>query len=261
MNHYQILEIPQTASPSEVKKAYRRLAKKYHPDLNPSLEASRKIRLINDAWEILSDSTSRNLYDLYLNGVPVKTVLDEVTPQQKYRAEYLQKRKKAQEERIRQQIHYKQKFYRYFRWVNIICFVASLIYTIDYYFDSEVYHFSIDKIVQARNYTTYVQFQNGYSVRTSQELYSAYQASTSKRLSIHISAILQIPREVRIIGSNKRYHISDTFYVFNNAFSIIMFICSMIVVGNKTYTDVRLTFGLLSCMTLLWVLLFTIPYL
>ncbi len=50
---YKILGLPSTASKAEVKKAYRRLAKKYHPDLNPSKEAEQKFILINKAYEAI----------------------------------------------------------------------------------------------------------------------------------------------------------------------------------------------------------------
>ncbi|XP_076234580.1 dnaJ homolog subfamily C member 5 isoform X2 [Calliopsis andreniformis] len=63
---YQILEIPKTATPEEIKKAYRKLALKYHPDKNPNNpEAAEKFKEINRAHAILTDLTKRNIYDNY----------------------------------------------------------------------------------------------------------------------------------------------------------------------------------------------------
>ncbi|MBD3881763.1 J domain-containing protein [Phormidium tenue FACHB-886] len=64
--HYDILEVSPTASQSEIKQAYRRLAKRFHPDV--SREASHdRITQINAAYEILSDPRQRQSYDQQLN--------------------------------------------------------------------------------------------------------------------------------------------------------------------------------------------------
>ncbi|MCE7945979.1 MAG: molecular chaperone DnaJ [Chloroflexi bacterium CFX4] len=62
---YEILGVARNASPEEVKKAYRRLAKQYHPDANQGTEAEERIREINAAYAILSDPEKRARYDRY----------------------------------------------------------------------------------------------------------------------------------------------------------------------------------------------------
>ncbi|XP_034939837.1 dnaJ homolog subfamily C member 5-like isoform X2 [Chelonus insularis] len=63
---YQLLELPKTATPEEIKKTYRKLALKYHPDKNPNNpEAAEKFKEINRAHAILTDLTKRNIYDNY----------------------------------------------------------------------------------------------------------------------------------------------------------------------------------------------------
>lgn len=65
-NYYDILGVSKTASDDEIKKAYRSLAKKYHPDLNPGdAQAAEKLKEVNQAYEILSDKTKRANYDNY----------------------------------------------------------------------------------------------------------------------------------------------------------------------------------------------------
>lgn len=67
-NYYDILGINKNASDDEIKKAYRNLAKKYHPDLNPgNAEAAEKLKEVNQAFSVLSDKTKKQNYDTYGN--------------------------------------------------------------------------------------------------------------------------------------------------------------------------------------------------
>ncbi len=64
IDYYKILGIAKSASAADIKKAYRKLARKYHPDLNPSdKEAERKFKEINEANEVLSNPENRKKYD------------------------------------------------------------------------------------------------------------------------------------------------------------------------------------------------------
>lgn len=66
IDYYKILELDKSATEADIKKAYRRLARKYHPDVNPNDEgAKKKFQQINEANEVLSDPTNRKKYDQY----------------------------------------------------------------------------------------------------------------------------------------------------------------------------------------------------
>ncbi len=66
VDYYKILEVPKNASESDIKKAFRKLARKYHPDLNASDQtAKKKFQQVNEANEVLSDPEKRKKYDAY----------------------------------------------------------------------------------------------------------------------------------------------------------------------------------------------------
>lgn len=74
MNHYEILEVKKTASQGEIREAYKKLVKKYHPDLyqGDKIFAEKKTQAINVAYDILSNPKTRSQYD------------DEITPKPTY---------------------------------------------------------------------------------------------------------------------------------------------------------------------------------
>jgi len=66
LDFYYILGVKRDAHPEEIKRKYRELAKKYHPDLNPSKDAEEQIKLINISYTVLSDPDKRRKYDFML---------------------------------------------------------------------------------------------------------------------------------------------------------------------------------------------------
>src|SRR5918999_4295034 len=64
-DYYEILGVPRTAGDGEIKKAFRRLAREVHPDISDAPDAEERFRAVAEAYEVLSKSETRELYDRY----------------------------------------------------------------------------------------------------------------------------------------------------------------------------------------------------
>lgn len=85
-DYYKILGVNKDATPDDIRKAYRKLARKYHPDVNKDPEAETRFKEIGEAYEVLKDPEKRKLYDQY--GADWKAGKQQEEYQQQYRQQY-----------------------------------------------------------------------------------------------------------------------------------------------------------------------------
>lgn len=143
-NYYEILEVDKNASQEVIEKAYKVLAKKYHPDLQQGAqkqEYAEKMKIINDAYEVLSDKLKREEYNQKLNRVGNPPNYQEADVQEIRNSEH--------------KIKYKHDFKYYLKmlgFLGITFFVCFLIYQIpvvkqyfqNLYNDNIIFHSIVD---------------------------------------------------------------------------------------------------------------------
>ena len=64
-DYYEVIGVDRNATADEIRKAYRRLARKYHPDVNKSEDAATRFAEMQEAYEVLSDAEKRKAYDRF----------------------------------------------------------------------------------------------------------------------------------------------------------------------------------------------------
>ncbi|HEY9738505.1 MAG TPA: DnaJ domain-containing protein [Trichocoleus sp.] len=99
--HYQILDVAETATQAEIKQAYRRLAKQFHPDSQTEHSGHERITRLNEAYEVLGDPEQRTRYDQQRHGYyPVKTAAESAADRNQrsadVQAQYRRQRQAAQ---------------------------------------------------------------------------------------------------------------------------------------------------------------------
>lgn len=88
IDYYKIMEVSKTATSEEIKKQYRKLARKYHPDVSKEPDAEKKFKALAEAYEVLQDPEKRKLYDQY--GSDWKTGKQQEEYQKQYTDQYQQ---------------------------------------------------------------------------------------------------------------------------------------------------------------------------
>ena len=260
--YYQILEISQDAAYDEVKRAYRRLVKIYHPDLNPSKDAAIRIQLITEAYEVLADPSKRQTYDWsLLQNLPYENKIDEapqpeLDEREVFKQEYVRWKRRKDQESWEHLFKIKLTFYKYQRYMAVVFLGFGLLFSIDHYVSQKDGPYEVANVALNRFGTTTVVLGNrGYIVSSSlhQDLNGIkpnegylYRSFIFKRLA-YVSVDL-----------GDRYPLYDSLYIFHNFFAFLIIFISLLMIKIRKYQDWLLTLGLVPGFLLAFLFLMTL---
>ncbi len=249
-NYYTILGINQDASTQDIKKAYRSLAKIYHPDINSSSEAQQMILLVREAYDVLIDPYQRNLYDLSLEmHVSFEQVQQEqeVSAAEKKRREYKQRKAKEDREYYEKVLRFRVNFYQFQRYASIFFIIISFVFSLDYFIHNRHRDISIEK-VKTNHYGDAYFVDAGKTIATDKSFMDIFNES-EPNVRIFYSYIFDFP--VYMYYQDIRYEIKGNLYFFDNMFSYLMIIISILLLIEKKYKDWALTLGIVPWFFLL----------
>jgi hypothetical protein len=128
---YAILGVSPHASDVEIKKAFRKLAVKYHPDKNPSPSAHQLFQEINEAYDILGDREKRSLYDARREN-PFAEILQEPPPPRHRDPAYGRTRPPRAKPEPPETFVLMRDNLKYVMWISRICLLVSTLFFLDY---------------------------------------------------------------------------------------------------------------------------------
>lgn len=140
MNPYTILGVSSSATDQEIKRAYRALVKRYHPDRRTSESSHEQIVLINQAYDILSDPERRAQYDrgyASMNYAPVQ----QEDPMEAYKREYKRKRREREKKEREEELVRKKAIYRVLRGLHFVVLVLGVWLIVNDWLTEETWYF------------------------------------------------------------------------------------------------------------------------
>jgi hypothetical protein len=184
MDPYHVLGVSRDASTDDIRKAYRALMKKYHPDINASGDAIRMTTMINEAYDLLTDPEKRSAYNNRIFAFDLSDLKED--PDEVYKRESTARNAEQAREKAKKKAERELKLYQVLR---ILCYpilIFSFVVIVDYYLpvqvdvDIPVYgyqnRFAADSYIKTAH----------YEFRVPDHLHGAYDFGAEKKKPLYI---------------------------------------------------------------------------
>ena len=264
MNPYEILGVLPHATNAEIKSAYRRLVKQFHPDVNKS-EDQVRIKQLNEAYDILSDPVRKAAFD---GGGTTVTVEYQEDPREAYRREYInRKREEARKKKVetnRKLVKFEASMKLVYKVIWFLTFpilAFALLPVIDRYLPQVEYHEVAESGWQKRlggnrlrpsrrgELVSFMKTKH-FIIAVPDEIHVNYDyyATTKETLVISVSPIFDIPSTVSL-NHNGAYRTADIEKtIFSNRFKVhyLLLLTSLFMVFRKEYSELNFCLCFLS---------------
>lgn len=248
-NYYEILGVRDQATHGEIKRAYRKLVKIYHPDINTAPEAMIRIVEITTAYDVLSDPFSKANYDLaYFEGVSAGyTQSQTISEEELARRAYKRQRAAEEQESIARMHNIKTAFYRFQR---LSCFgflVVSILFTIDYFFKPNYETFPVRSIVlekgERNQFVSIINTSSGEVIEAKRGVFDHFDKYSNSSVRIYYSSIFNLKAEVGVYYDKewKTYQAFGNMHEFGNIFAYMIMLICLLIIRQKEYRDWALT--------------------
>lgn len=261
MNPYEILGVPPHATNAEIKSAYRKLVKQFHPDVSNSQHEG-MIKELNEAYDILSDPVRKAEYD---NRTIVFTYEYEEDPREVYRREYIAKKKEKDRKKKEEENRKLAKFeagmkivYRAMWFITVPISVFALLLIIDRYLPQDEYNEAAELGWQKRmgksshyrrpslsrgELVSYMKTEH-FIIAVPDDIHVEYDYySPSKEiLQISVSPIFKIPSTVSLRHKGNYVTADIERTIFSYPFKIahyLLLLSSLFIVLRKNYSELN----------------------
>jgi curved DNA-binding protein CbpA len=253
ITHYEVLEVPEQASATDIRQAYRRLVLLTHPDRTPDPTAHQRYLAVNRAYEILSAPAKRQFYDAQLwalrNPRPVPAIPATIPPVAVPRP--VRRRSVSLQER------YAAEYARLLRWmrpVMLLSMVLCLLLLLDYGLTRE-------RVERILSYSVDVYYEGGSSrSRGTPHIYFRHQTEQGRFDSderillgekVRVRRTLLMRKALQVVRSNGQHVQPSNLYTDSWLAPWILFVCAGLAQSPRFNSDVRLGVGLLGVLLLI----------
>jgi len=256
VNPYEVLGLSANATDREIKNAYRKLIKQFHPDKNAGEEARNRAVLINEAYEILSDPERRARYDNAVYTSAEQTNTED--PVEAYKREFKRRRwekeKQKKEEAEAVAAYWEPRIYKVVRILIFPVFAFAFLLVLDNMLPKAVYREVAESGYQVRGGQTrstkgslasYMRTSH-FVLRVPHELHLDYPYYEESKpvLTIHVTSIFRIPRNIECILNDKLqyFEVPHTIHSTFIALPWLLLTSSFVIVWNGKFS--KLMYGL-----------------
>ena len=247
-NYYSILEVEEDASQPQIKKAYRSLVKKYHPDRSSIPHAEKLFAEVNEAYKVLSDPEQRVIYDQKKSGNHTRS---------RYASSYRYS--------AGQKVDLKP-YIVYFRAISSFGLVISIVLSLDFLLPRTMVS---DRVINVENIIAST--KSGQQILVAKKIFTDYEVyEISEDLSMRLyknqpiginkSKILSLTTSIDFKPDNAehRYYLNASIYRNFSFGWIVLLITSVIGVALKKSPEMILNFGIVNGILILLVIFFTL---
>lgn len=230
-DYYAILGVNPVVPQPDIKRAYRKLAVRYHPDKNPDPAAEQLFKEINEAYNVLGDPEKRRLYDLRLSN-PFREILQETQPQQHRDPAYRKSRSYAPRQKSERQrmLEFMAQYLPFVNIIIVLSFSISVLLTLDFLLPvkispEKIIHTENTRTAAGRTATAWWTITTDKGRRLDLPFNSSDYFLTGSQVNVRLSVFLNIPVSVEGNSVNAR--------VYKSIYSNFIFAPALLLISSS----------------------------